>query len=273
MTYAESLPSPFIKGECGGGDWRRVVKGILLWREESSFNIVIWKDRYTMKRVITTFALLCTTFVYAQTKGATTLADSLLKVGTFKAVTIKYDYPKEVKQLQEKAITNLKNNPEWAEKYLVHIIAKGDKNLPYESAMGLSQQEFNYLRQAFIKDKDIIAIDTFNLTIKKANGVISFKADKKATQFNDLKINTQKQEIDLLNSRLTMEIKQHGQSWFSPKLFGFECNNAKAIFSGKGFREFAFHIGVNKGDVKPTLALLFWKGPTTPPEVLSIIVL
>lgn len=208
-----------------------------------------------------------------QTPNATSLADSLLKAGTFNAVTVTYEYPKEVKRIQQKALQNLRSNPEWADKYIVRLVEKGDKNLPNVEAMGLTQEEYNYLRQAFIKDKDIIPVDTFNLTIDKTNGVITFKTDKKALVFNALKINTKTKEITYSNARVTREIKEYGQKFFAPKLFGYETFWAQPLSSSnRKFKEFAFCIGVNKGDTKPTLVLLF-SNPSSQLDIITISIL
>lgn len=208
-----------------------------------------------------------------QTPNATSLADSLLKAGTFNAVTVTYDYPKEVKKIQQKALQNLKNNPEWSDKYIVRLVERGDKNLPYVEAMGLTQEEYDYLRQAFIKDKDIIPIDTFKLTINKTNGMITFKADKKATVLNALKINTKTKEITYSNARVTKEIKEYGQKFFAPKLFGYETFGAQPLSSSTNkFKDFVFCIGVNKADTKPTLVLLF-SNPSSQPDTITISIL
>jgi hypothetical protein len=210
-----------------------------------------------------------------QTPNSTALADSLLKAGKYKAVTIIYDYPEDVKQIQQKALKNLKSNPEWADKYIVRLVEYGDKDLPYVEGMGLSQQEYNYLRQAFIKDKDIIPVDTFNLIINKVNGVISFKANAKGTAFNDLKINTKTKEITYRNSKVTKEITEYGQNFFAPKLFGYETFSTSPLSSNNKtkLKDFGFCIGVNKGDTKPTLCLMFDHRPIPLPDVLTITIL
>ena len=226
-------------------------------------------------KIIAIAAIFLFTFCTAkgQTPNATSLADSLLKTGTFNAVTVTYDYPKEIKKIQQKALHNLKNNPEWADRYIVRLVEGGDKNLPYVDAMGLTQEEYNYLRQVFIKDKDIIPIDTFKLAINKTNGVISFKADKKATVFNALKINTKTKEITYSYARVTKEIKEYGQKFFAPKLFGYETFGAQPLSSSNNkFKDFAFCIGVNKGDTKPTLVLLF-SNPSSQPDTITISIL
>ena len=226
------------------------------------------------------FTLLFFTFyfsaLFGQTPNSVNLADSLLKAGTFKAATISYDYPQHIKELQTKALKNLRSNPEWADKYIVRLIEKGAKDLPYVDAMGLTKDEYNELALGFKKEKDIILGDTFTIIIKKINGTFTFSAIKIATAFNKLKIDTKKKEITYGNLKLTKELQAMGQKSFAPLLLGFEASWAESIgikSENETVGSFGLCIGINSGDTKPTLCLIRKINSSLEQEFLTITIL
>jgi hypothetical protein len=230
--------------------------------------------------MIKLFTLLLFTFffsaLFGQTPHSVNLIDSLLKAGTFKAVTISYDYPKHIKELQTKVLKNLRSNPEWANKYIVRIIEKGAKDLSYVDAMGLTKDEYNELALGFKKDKDIIIGDTLKFIIKKINGTFTFSAIKIATAFNKLKIDTKKKEITYGNLKLTKELQANGQKSFAPLLQGFEAYWAESIgikSENETVGSFGLCIGINSGDNKPTLCLIRKINSSPEPEIFTISIL
>ena len=65
----------------------------------------------TMSKLSTfLFFYFFSSVIFGQPFKAIQLADSLLKTGNFKAVITTYDFPKDIKELQDKALKNLKSN-------------------------------------------------------------------------------------------------------------------------------------------------------------------
>lgn len=222
------------------------------------------------------FLILIYSSAFSQINNTIHFADSLIKQGTFKAAIVNYEYPAEIKALQAKALKNLKNDPKWAGKYIIHLVEVGDKGLRYEDGMGLSTQEFDKLLTAFKKDKDVILSDTFNLKIIKTNGVITFNTTKKATLFNKLKIDTRKAEITYENLKLTKEVKSEGGKLFAPKLQGYEAHGSRMFSEDKpdySMGSFGLCIGVNTGETRTTICLMMFPKSTDKPEFLTIAIL
>jgi hypothetical protein len=60
-------------------------------------------------------SLLFTLRAFSQTTNTIAFADTALKAGNHKVAIITYQFPKDIRQLQTKALKNLKANPEWAD--------------------------------------------------------------------------------------------------------------------------------------------------------------
>ena len=226
--------------------------------------------------LISIFIILAYYNGITQTINTVFLADSLVKQGTFKASVVTYEYPQDIKELQNKALKSLKNNPNWHDKYIVHLVAVGAKDLEYVDGMGLTKEEFNKLLAAFKRDKDVILIDTFTIVIKKLNGMIAFSSGKIASAFNKLKIDTRKKEITYEHLKLTREVKAYGQKFFAPKLQGFEAHGSQVFIQDNGKNttgSFGLCVGVNKGETRPTLCLMRILKSSAEPEFLTITIL
>ena len=186
------------------------------------------------------------------------LADSLLKPGVKEAVVISYEFPDSIKVLQNKAVKNLKADPEWANKYVVRMVESGSKTLNFLEAYGLTRQEFDKMFTGFKNEKNVVFRETFDLKIRKISGIITFKGDKKLSAFNYLAIDTRKKQISYDNNYLTREVELTGQKTYAPILFGYEAFWGVTIPNKKQMAKWGagFSIGKNIGDNRTTLCLL-----------------
>ena len=203
-------------------------------------------------------SLLISLRTFSQTTNTIAFADSTLKAGNHKVAIIAYEFPEDIRQLQAKAVKNLKANPEWSDKFIVHLVEAGSKTLSFMDAYGLTKAEFDKMLTAFKDDKQVVFQDTANLKIQRVNGVITFKGDSKLAAFNYLSLDTRKKQVIYDNNILTRELELTGQKEYASLLFGYETHWAEAI-PGKRPKtnvEAAFSIGINSGDNRPTLCLI-----------------
>lgn len=195
---------------------------------------------------------------FSQTVKTISLADKLLKPGDKKVAIISYEFPNDIKELQDRALKNLKANPQWTHNYIVRNVEVGSKTLSFNDAYGLTEQEFDKMLAGFKNEKKVIFKDTVDLKIQRINGLITFKAGKKLSAFNYLTIDTKKKQIVYDNYELTREVELTGQKNYAPILFGFESFWAVAIPGKKSKTNLGpgFSIGINSGDNRPTLCLI-----------------
>jgi hypothetical protein len=213
-----------------------------------------------MQKLLLTYILtLISSTILAQTIKTATLADNLLKKGNYKAAIVSYDFPSAIQELQAKALKNLKANRELSDKYIVRLVEKGAKDLTFLDAYGLTRDDFEKMLTGFKNEKKAVFTDTFNLTIQKLNGVISFKGDKRLTPFNYLTIDTRKEQITYDNNIIVREIELTGQKNFAPILFGYEASSNTEIRNMKKATKYTsagLCIGKNTGDSRPSLCLI-----------------
>jgi hypothetical protein len=194
------------------------------------------------------------------------LTDSLLENGTFKVATVKYEFPEEIKMLQSKCIKNLLANPEWADKYIVIMVKNGSPDLRFMDAYGLTKDEFKIMDQGFKNQENAILQDTFNLTIIKRNGLITFKAGKRLTPFNYLSVDLKNKRIIYDYYQIDREVKLEGKH-YAPILYGYEAFafDAPTIRGKKKISSVsvgAFSIGRNLKDSRTTIVLVIQKSLT-----------
>lgn len=229
-------------------------------------------------RKISTFIifLFFSSLIAGQTIKAVHLADSLLKTGSFKAAITTYDFPKDIKELQDKAIKNLKSNLQWADKYIIVQVQKGATDIPkFLDAYGLTEEEFDKMLAGFKAKKHVVFSDTTLINIKNSNGLITFQTSKKISTFNYLKIDTKTNIISFDNFRVTRELPVKGK-FYAPTLQGFETGNSEQIASLKnqtGVTYFGLTIGMNAGDNRTTLCLIYGTGSTGETKFLNITIL
>lgn len=214
--------------------------------------------------------------VFGQTYQAVHLADSVLKAGNFKAAVTTYDFTGETKDLQEKTLRNLKSNPQWADKYIAVLIQKGMVDIPkLLDAYGLTENEFDKMINGFKARKKALFSDTTNFTVKRNNGLITFQSSKKLAFFNNLTIDTKKNIIFFDNFHVTRERPITGK-YYAPILKGIETSNSERtsfLTNKTGITYFAFTIGVNANDDRPTLCLIYGKGKVGDTEILNITIM
>jgi hypothetical protein len=197
--------------------------------------------------------------VSAQTPGAVHLADSLLRAGTFKAAVTVYDFPKEIKDLQQKALSNLKKNKQRANTYLVTMVGRGDKDIPKTKDYGLTSEELDKMLTGFKAGHSPFYSDTSTITIKKEKGLITFKTSGKLALFNYLRIDTKEKHIYFDNLKVTRELKVYGK-FYAPGLIGIETHWDEKIGPLKnkeGITSFSLTVGTSKGHTKPVFCLLY----------------
>ena len=141
---------------------------------------------------------------FSQTVKTISLADKLLKPGDKKVAIISYEFPNDIKELQDRALKNLKANPQWTHNYIVRNVEVGSKTLSFNDAYGLTEQEFDKMLAGFKNEKKVIFKDTVDLKIQRINGLITFKAGKKLSAFNYLTIDTKKKQIVYDNYELIL---------------------------------------------------------------------
>lgn len=207
----------------------------------------------------------------AQTGKTVELAKKILPIGNQKAAITTYEFPDEIKTLQEKATRNLKANPEWADKYIVRMIMQGVDDISYMDEYGLSKEEFAKMIAGFKSRKQAVYTDTFNLAIKLTGEIISFKGEKKLSAYDHLKIDTKTKQISYDNLLITNELAIEGK-FYAPILYGFETHNNVNLPIKKRQTQVinaaGFSIGKNKGNDKPTLCLILTKpGSDRLPEI------
>ena len=194
-----------------------------------------------------------------QTVKAVELADNLLPEGSQKAAFTHYAFPENIRSLQARAVNNLKANPEWADKYIVKMVERGVNDLKYMDAYGLSRNEFDLMLAGFRNGQQPVYTDTFNLTIKRTNGIISFKGEKKATAFDLLRIDTKLKQISYDNFLITKELEIKGK-FYAPILFGFETHDNTKLTGKKqqspAITSAGLSIGKNKGSDRATMCLI-----------------
>jgi hypothetical protein len=227
-----------------------------------------------------TSALVLLVFInvagYGQVNKTVRLTDSLLQAGNFRAAITTYEFPTEIKQLQEKAIANLKSNPKWADKYVVVQVEKGATDIPrLIDAYGLTAEEFDKMIAGFKARRLAIYSDTTPLVIIKNKGLITFKCAKKMSLFNYLVIDIKHNLILFDNLRVTKELPITGK-FYAPLLLGFEAHQSEITGSSKsqtGITYFGLSVGVNQGNTKPTLCLIHGQGTIGAVEFLTITIL
>ena len=195
----------------------------------------------------------------AQTVKAVELASNLLPAGSRQAALTNYEFPQNVRNLQTKALTNLKADPQWANTYTTRAVEKGVNDITYTEAYGLSRNEFDVMLTGFKNGKQPVFTDTFTLIIKHTDGIISFKGEKKISAFDLLRIDTKSKQISYDNFLITRELELRGK-FYAPVLYGFETHNSTSI-SGKkkqspGITSAGLSIGKNKGSELTTLCLI-----------------
>jgi hypothetical protein len=203
-------------------------------------------------------ALLISSTVFSQTSETAYLADTLIRAGAFKAAVTIYDFPKEIKELQQKALSYIKKDKERARTYLVRMVERGDKDISRNAAeYGLTQQEFDKMLAAFRTGHLPFYSDTSLITITKTNGLITFKTSGKLSLFNHLRIDTKASYIYYDDLRATKELKFYGKIW-AQSLLGMEVHDSEKVkFVKKQSRitSFSLAVGTSKGYVKPALSL------------------
>ena len=216
-----------------------------------------------MKRAFLFFFLLSgIQYSFAQTNKTIELIDKLLTNGSLVAAITVYEFPAEIQALQQKAMKNLRANPEWADKYIVRMVEKGTKDISYMDAYGLTREEFNKMLTGFKNGKRAVFTDTFNINIKRINDVITFKGEGKLTAFNYLNINIKKKHIIYDNLLLTREIELLGK-FYAPILYGYESFMESKIPGQKKATKIntaGLSIGKNRGDTRTTICLILMKG-------------
>ncbi len=204
------------------------------------------------------------------------LADSLLKSGDYKACVVNYEFPDTIKRLQEKAIKNLDKNPKLADKFIEKFVSTGTVGmLHYSSDYGLTRDEYDSMIAGFRIRKKAVLKDTFGISVKKENGVISFNAKGKLAAFNNLSIHVNTSKIIYDNYLLTREGAIQGGQIYAPALYGYEVSwpvpvekKQSNYYDGAS----GFSIGKNKDDDRITLALLFQSNlPRKEPIVITIL--
>lgn len=217
----------------------------------------------------------------AQTPKAVALADSLLKAGAFKAAITTYDFPEDIKRLQQKAVKNLNANPKWKGKYIIRMVERGDADIsdnPEE--YGLTAEEFRKMQEGFKAGKNAVFADTMKLVIKKANGVITFKGESRLALFNYLSIDTRNSIIYYDNLKLTSELELKSPKNSLIFLIGIEAYMSEETGRKNVQKEiygFSLAIGTDRNDTRPVLCLIYGKsanGKTyRDPEFLTITIL
>lgn len=226
-----------------------------------------------MKTYITLILLtICFYHGKAQPKNTVLLADSLLKPGSFKAAIVSYEFPQAVKDLQGKAVKNLKSDPQWADKYIVSMVQKGAKDIPYMEAYGLTQQEFAQMLDGFKRRKQAILKDSFDLEVRKRDGLITFRGSGKLSYYDYLIIDKKNSQIIYDNNRLAREVELRGK-FYAPILYGYEAFWDEAIPGKKQMVKGSsgFSIGKNENDDRTTLCLLLDYGGTDPKDIIITI--
>jgi hypothetical protein len=231
----------------------------------------------TMRKIyIFLFFVVINSIAFGQTIRAVHLADSLLKAGNLKAAITTYDFSKDIKDLQDKALTNLKNNPQWADKYIVVQVQKGATDIPkFLDAYGLTEEEFEKMINGFKAKKKAVFSDTTSISIKKSNGLITFQTFKKISLFNYLKIDTKKNVIYFDNFQVTKELPIT-EKFYAPILKGIETHTSEQINSLKnktGITYFGLTLGVNSNDNRPTLCLIYGTGSLGETKFLTITII
>lgn len=195
---------------------------------------------------------------FSQPLKTVALSDKLLKSGNHKVAITSYEFPNDIQELQEKALKNLRANPQWTHSYIIKQVESGSKTLNFMEAYGLTEQEFNKMLTGFKNDKKVIFRDTVNLKIQRLNGVITFNAEGKLIPFNYLTIDTKKNQIIYDNYKLTREVELTGQKEYAPILNGYESFWGEVIpgKKSKSNKGADFSIGINSGDIRPTLCLI-----------------
>jgi hypothetical protein len=217
--------------------------------------------------IISILILVCS-FGLGQTYQGVQLADSLLKNGRFKAAVTTYDFPNEIKVLQDKALTALKNNPKLSDKYIVTQLARGDKDLKFLEAYELKRDEFEKMLDGFKAGQIPVYSDTSQIAIDKSKSLITFKCSQKLSLFNFLRIDINAKTIYFDNIKVTKELAIDGK-FYAPILKGIECHSSEEINTANKQSDityFGLAIGTNKNDFRPTLCLLYGK-PTNGGEI------
>lgn len=132
---------------------------------------------------------------------------------------------------------------------------------------------------ANMKDGNVVIYtDSSGIEIKKNDNKITFTASEKLSLFNFLSIDLKDHTVYFDNIKVTSELDIDGK-FYAPDLKGIESHMAKEINSKHKteITDFAFSIGINKGEKKPTMCLLYVKPSKQQrllrPEILSITIL
>ncbi len=200
----------------------------------------------------------------------------MIKPGKTKAAITTYDFPGDIKMLQNKALKALKANPQWADKYIVWLVEKGSTEIPNDlDAYGLTQGEFDKMIAGFKRRKQPIFSDTTEIVVMKLNGIITFRTSKHLDLFNYLSIDTKSYTIQFENLKTKKEILIKGK-FYAPVLNGFETSSSEKSGDTKnvtGVTYFGLTIGINQGDTRPTMTLIYGKGKVGETHILSVTIL
>ncbi len=214
--------------------------------------------------------------INGQTIDAVKLADSLFKPGALMAAITTYDFPKEIKRLQEKALSSLKSSSRKGDSSLVFLIKKGDVDIPkLLDDYGLTESEFDKMISGFRKKREPIFSDTTAFKIKKVNGILIFETTKKMHLFNYLSIDTKRDNILFDNLTTTKELQISGK-FYAPTLVGIETHTSKIANADKnksGIVNFGLAIGVNKGDERPSMTLIYGREKLDEIKFISITIM
>lgn len=201
---------------------------------------------------------------FTQTFEAVKLIEAKLKPGVSQAAITSYQFPEATKQLQLKALTKLKGDPRWSDKYIVRLVERGATDLPYMEAYGLTRIEFDSLMAGFRRGQQPVYSDTLKFGATKTNGIITFKSEKQLKVFEHLFIDTRKREINFDNYLITKEIEIKGK-FYAPTLYGFEAHSSVSNGRQKRLAKITsagLTVGHNKGSDRLSLCLIL----TTPGE-------
>jgi hypothetical protein len=129
-----------------------------------------------------------------------------------------------------------------------------------------------------MRGKEIVDTDTSMIEIVRNKSFITFSGKEKLSLFNYLKIDLKETVIDFDNLKTTRELVITGK-FYAPKLNGFESHTSTEIGSKHqtAITDFAFSIGVNTGNTKPTICLLYVRPhdqhTLSRPEILIVTIL
>lgn len=223
-----------------------------------------------MRKIVVLIIAVCSFhLVFGQTPGIVQEISNFLKPGNYKVAVTTFAFPKEVSQLQQKALSSL--SPAYKQSRVPSMIEEGDINLRFDTAYGLTREEFRIMINGFSIGKLPGYSDTSTISVTKVNGLIKMKCNKKLNMFDLLSIDINTANVIYDNLKLTKELSTEGK-FYAPGLKGVEGLSSTEISTIKRKSDvgyFSLTVGSHRSDNKFAFCLGYGKIRTNDSRVLA----